>query len=358
MVMAPTTLKRAEVTDKLLWLLKQRASVVERSLGYEQAAIHFMSLERVAKLLGNEEASEDAFCRAGNSLMMAGRYWESLELLENAEKKTKHASENSMAAICQVQSANLRMMGRYQEALEKIEKAIEIQRMLGDQKAVLRYQNNKGLILWRMGELDEALSFYQLSLDNARKSGDQAIESNCLNNIGLIYQDQDRLEEALKCHLKALALRRPLHDLGLITSSLINAGNTLVQLDRLGEGERLWQEAMELSHKMGDFASLAMLKHNQADLRYRRGEYRDALSMFRSALDIKRELGLRSYLASSMMGIAKTLFELRKGDDDIEESRRLAGQIVEMPESGSKYKEEAAALLGMLKEQKSNEKGG
>lgn len=348
-----------DVTDTLLWLLKNRASVVERSLGYELAARQYMALERISRMSGREDMGDDALYRAGNSLLLAGKYRESLDLLGRAEgEAAKNGSEKALAAICQVQSANLRMMGQYQEAISSIDRAIDIQERLGDIQAVLKYQNNKGLILWRMGEQEEALGCYKISLDNARKSGDQAAESNCLNNIGLIYQDQERLEEALSCHLRALELRRPLKDLGLIISSLINAGNTLVQLEKLGEGERLWEEAMVLSQKMGDFASLAMLKHNRADLWYRRGEHLEALSLFRKALDIKRELGLRSYLASSMMGIAKTLYGLRRGKDDLQESRRLANEITEMQESGRKYREEAADLLGMLNEYESNEKGG
>lgn len=114
-------------------------------------------------------------------------------------------------------------------------RALEIQRLFGEDKDVAASLNNLGIVAKNRGEYAEAIRFYQQSLDLKNCIGDSVGVAKTLNNIGLVYQKLGYPETALERAFEALNIKGDLGDSSGMIASLNNIGLVFLEM---GENER------------------------------------------------------------------------------------------------------------------------
>jgi tetratricopeptide (TPR) repeat protein len=300
----------AGVMPALFDLYFNRGEVQDKISGYQQSLANYNRMDRLAAALGDDQQRLRARVEQGFRLTQLGRLDEALVLHRSvADGPAAAGSGETALRNTHYLAIALRMLGRYDEALAMHDRYLSA--ATPDSERYFNGINSRGQTLWRMGRYQESIDCYQIVLDWSVRGTRPVMEATAHNNLGLVYDDMERLAEARAHHEQALRLREAHHDIGALCSSYLNLGNILVEQGDHAGGMALWDQAGELSRRLGDTATEAMIETNKADVLYRRGEYPAAAAMFLRSLGMKEALNLRTYLASSLVGLAKTHYELR-----------------------------------------------
>lgn len=335
----------AGVVPALFRLYYDRGEVLERSAGYRPSLENFRAMERLAAALGQRAQRLRARIEAGYRLTLLGRYDEALAVHRDAAAELGGTDQALRSRNGQCLAIVLRTLGRYDEALAAHRSAAEGD---DDEARVHSGRNSLGHTLWRMGRNQEAIECFRATLEWAERHSLIIHEATAHNNLGLVFADMERLDQARVHHEKALLLRMMFHDAGAVCSSYLNLGNILVQQEDVAGGVALWGQAREICRRLGDAATEAMIENNLGEVAYNAGEYRAALGHFQRSLGMKEALNLRSYLASSLEGLAKTHYELRADPAHRELCRSNAERLLALDAARPRQKETAREILGCL----------
>lgn len=321
--------------------------MLDKTVGYQQSLENFRAMERMASLLGAAGQALAARVEAGYRMILLGRLDEALvvhqklggELADSGFEEVRNRNEQCLAIA-------LRLLGRYEESLAAHDRSSDS--FAGDGARYNNWLNSRGHTLWRMGRYQEAVRSFQAFLAWACRNSLIVHQATAHNNLGLVYSDMEMLDKALEHHQESLRLRTMFHDLGAICSSCLNLGNVMVQSGEGQAGRDLWAQALEISRQLGDAATEAMIENNLGEVSYDSGDYQGALAHFRKSLEMKEKLNLRSYMDSSLEGIAKTFFELRKDPECLKQCRRYAERLLDLEASRSQKKENMRGMLATL----------
>jgi tetratricopeptide (TPR) repeat protein len=341
----PASQDAAGVVPALFRLYYHRGEVLERSSGYQPSLDNYRAMGRLAAALGERAQLLRARIETGYRLTLLGRYDEALAVHRDAAAELDGGEIALRSRNWQCLAIVLRLLGRYEEALDAHRRAAQGD---DDEARVHSGKNSLGHTLWRMGRYDEAVGCFREMLAWAESHSLIIHEATAHNNLGLVYADMERLAEARTHHEKALRLRTMFHDAGAVCSSYLNLGNILVQQDDAAGGVALWGRAREISRRLGDAATEAMIENNLGEVAYNAGDYPAALAHFGRSLAMKEALNLRSYLASSLEGLAKTHYELRADPAHRELCRRNAQRLLALDAARPRQQQTAREILDSL----------
>ncbi len=174
----------------------------------------------------------------------------------------------------------------------------------------------------RAGELlEEALN---LRLELFGENHLEVAES--LNSLGELARRKGSFDESVDLQRRVLRIHRLLirKDDQRLARSLSNLALTLVQAGQHTEAEPLLEEALAMARRAGASElrgpwreAKSVLLNNLGGLRFESGRYAEAASLFREAIEIRREhLGDRHpVLANAVHNLGKTLLRLGRRDE-------------------------------------------
>jgi G-protein signaling modulator 2 len=250
------------------------------------------------------------------------------------------------------QAIVLRQLGRYEEALavqERLSKIADI-----SEESRFNWLNSLGHTFWRMGRYQDAAGCFQQVLEWSSNCSNPVLQATAHNNLGLVYSDMERLDEARDQHQRSLHLRMDFHDSGAICTSYLNLGNVMVQLDDFDSGLGLWEKALGICKRLGDKATEAMIENNMGEVSYKKGDYPKAAAHFYKSLKMKEELNLRSYLDTSLEGLAKTYYEMRDQPGCAEQCRHFGQLLLALDTARPQKRENVTSILAALDAAKEN----
>ncbi|HEX6867863.1 MAG TPA: tetratricopeptide repeat protein, partial [Candidatus Limnocylindrales bacterium] len=93
-------------------------------------------------------------------------------------------------------------------AMARFAEALEIEREIGDERAIARELNSLGVVQRNIGELEAAERLFTESLVAQRRLDDRRGIATALTNLGILAVDRDRLGEAIAYLEEALTLDR------------------------------------------------------------------------------------------------------------------------------------------------------
>lgn len=339
--------KARDYNSALFRLYYNRGEVLDRIMGFQQSLKNYRTMERLARDLGDRKQQLRARVEAAYRLTMQGRMDEALA--EHNAVTGELMGESSSDVYCRNQERQaiaLRQLGRYEEALAAQEQLCRAP--AGDGEVRFNRINSLGHTLWRMGRYQDAIDSFQQVLTWAADSNRTALQATAHNNLGLVYSDQERLDEAMDHHQKSLRLRAELHDLGSICTSYLNLGNVMVQTGNTEKGLALWEKALEICLRLGDKSTEAMIENNMGEVSYKTGDYTKAAEHFCRSLKMKESLNLRSYLDTSLEGLAKTYFEMRDQPEYAEQCRYYGRLLLELDTARPQKLENVRQILAAL----------
>jgi non-specific serine/threonine protein kinase len=118
-------------------------------------------------------------------------------------------------------------------ATSRFAEALEIEREIGDERAVARELNSLGVAQRNSGEFDAAEALFQESLVRQQDLGDDVGIATALTNLGILAIDRDRPDVAIAYLQEALELDRaigttagPAYSSGALGVALLRRGRT------------------------------------------------------------------------------------------------------------------------------------
>ncbi|GEM_PF-4233231 len=335
----------AGILDALFRLYLSRGDVLDKTSGYPAALANYRTMGRLAAATGRSASRQRAQVEQGYRLTLLGQHERALAIHQSL---TSQIGPDDAVVGCrnwQCLAIALRQLGRYEESLVAHRQAALT---ANDETSRQNAQNSLGHTLWRVGRYDEAIACFRAMLEWAERHSLIVHEATAHNNLGLVYSDMERLDEARDHHEKALRLRSAFHDAGAICSSYLNLGNIMVQRDDPAGGVALWGRASEISRRLGDAPTEAMIENNLGEVSYNAGDYRAALGHFQNSLEMKEALNLRSYLGSSLEGLAKSHFELRADTVHRALCREFALRLLALDAARPQQRETGREILAAL----------
>ena len=160
--------------------------------------------------------------------------------------------------------------------------------------------NNIGLLFWNNHKYDSAVFYYYKALDIYENIGSFKGQSNVLSNIGLIYSNQRRVKESINSFRKCLRIKQKLKDSLGIGKTYANMGMAYgmgIYTDSSLYFKRLAEPFLISS---GNKYELATLYHDFGVSLHMEDQYKEAINYGEKALAIRRELGSKKYIASTL----------------------------------------------------------
>jgi signal transduction histidine kinase len=174
------------------------------------------------------------------------------------------------------------------------------------------YRVSMGELYNTQGKILDAISMYEQALESLNKHKFKRYEAITLKRIGTIYDQLGDYERANKHFFQALEIEERLesrHEMartyGLISWCFYHQGNAI-------QGEHYVKKSLALMKQVKDRAGIAYAQNLYGTLKSSLRDFASALFFYDSALQIRKELGLIIYEASTLENTAY-VFEA-KGD--------------------------------------------
>jgi tetratricopeptide (TPR) repeat protein len=203
--------------------------------------------------------------------------------------------------------------GRIEEAHSLLEKAVA--KSQSEPNLVLHWiiEGDRGSLLSHRGRHEEALSVLQRAVKQLCAMNAVTTAAHLLMNLGAVYESLGNDREFGRSLERAEPLLRESGSLSRLVILRINQGIYYGEvLGLLDQAEQCFGEALELLRQF-PFPELEIfVLKGFARLRFRKGDFSEALRLVRKARDLSREKGFPLYLDGCLFNEA--VFLLRSGD--------------------------------------------
>lgn len=166
------------------------------------------------------------------------------------------------------------------------------------------YRVSMGELYNTQGKILDAISMYEQALESLNKHKFKRYEAITLKRIGTIYDQLGDYERANTHFFQALEIEERLeskHEMartyGLISWCFYHQGNAI-------QGEHYVKKSLALMKQVEDRAGIAYAQNLYGTLKSSLKDFASALSFYDSALQIRRQLGLTIYEASTLENTA------------------------------------------------------
>lgn len=260
----------------------------------------------------------------------------------------------------------LQLLGYYDTALEWLARAESGFRAVGEWRGVVSVLWTMGQSYWFLGDHPQALAALERQLHIATEINDERGICEALETMGMVYWSEGDWPRAADCCLKAMPIATRLDYKHIITRASITLGNVRSSEYWFGEAVHWYLRAGMLARESGDRQIVSWATSNIARVLAKRGDYRAASTgherslrnaweigdrwtaclnvaglaavnerlgrldlaetLYRRAIGFGRLLGIPSYLAGMLVGLARLLL----AGDRATEARALYDEAATM----------------------------
>lgn len=264
------------------------------------------------------------------------------DAIENLGKVYYYQNQNSQALVYFKQSLDLSSKSNYIEGVfrglnriaqayyysDSIEQSEKISRqllLLARQKDSTKQEANAyfqlGQIAKEKGNSDSALILMNKALELRKIIGDQRDIAKTYNGIGLLYYEMANYQESFDCFTKEIKIKELLNDLYGLAVAYMNFGYMQINMSNYQPALEQFQNALKTFEQIGNQEGIArtcngigMVYENlsQSTLAVKDNEanYNKALEYYQRTLEIFRKLEFKSEEGKSLQNIANTYSRL------------------------------------------------
>jgi tetratricopeptide (TPR) repeat protein len=167
--------------------------------------------------------------RQGNEHFARGLYTEAYTCYAKAlecdrmtgDQRAMAATLGNLGNICAVS-------GRRESAQTYYQEVLELQKILGDEKGIGTTLGNLGNLRADAGEWDRARAYYLEALDLLTKAHDEAAKAVLLSDLGLVARENGQFDQAIQYYEHSLVLMRRLGNQGGVADAWRMIGRTFL----------------------------------------------------------------------------------------------------------------------------------
>ena len=315
-----------------LGLLQELTEELLRRSQYQQALLHALEAEGLARQVGNREAQASAlvsigFCslKLGESQRAVVNLNRGIEIFEGLGETEKTAFARTSRCI------GLRNLGKYPEALEDCFRSHDIYQDLGDRDGLTQALNNIGRIYRRLQQPEEALRFFEKALALQDVEGNKILISRLLNNIAITHQQEGRYHLSLSYLQRSLKLKEEIGDVLGATRRLSNLASVYSDLGDLETAQAYYEKALEISLREEFKRPASQALGGLANLAIAKGDQKQAIELLEELLKLQRASGDRDILRYTYRDLAflyRDLGQFQKAFEAFLEYEQLEYEIL------------------------------
>jgi predicted ATPase/DNA-binding XRE family transcriptional regulator len=195
--------------------------------------------------------------------------------------------------------------GDSERSLESIGEAIEILRVVEDQRLLSMAHLCIGNTYLRTGHLDEAEEHTRTCYSLAIPIEARAMEESALANMSLIALSRGQPDKARQLLGQQVAVARATDETWGLSLGLLHLGIYAMQDGDLDRAQEQVEEATGLMTALKDRRDLPLAYRTQADIARQRGELENATSLLEQAYQVARDMGDRLTIAQCLRDLAR-----------------------------------------------------
>lgn len=254
----------------------------------------------------------------------------SLELTHKALEISRAACDERLIAQCLSKLSLFKMIkGDYEQCIKVGKEAIDIFKMLGDEKGIVdakyniagafyktdnnhqgliylidcleiyrklndhhnqaRVQKSLGTIYEFFGDERSAILAYEKSIESAQRVGDLNLESNVYNPLSGIYLNQDKIQDADELIEKSISIKTRTGDTRGLGFALYGKAKVFVKRKEWKEAEQTFVRSKDIHTEMGEFLGIGFCLHKMGDMYLKMGDLDKAIQSLTEAIDFSAE---------------------------------------------------------------------
>ncbi|MEQ9299085.1 MAG: ATP-binding protein [Cyclobacteriaceae bacterium] len=294
----PTTETAEEVGALLEEAYKVRINNLDRSLALTDKAFE------ISQAAGDERLMAQSLSKLSLFKMIKGEYEQCINVGKEAIDIFKMLGDEKgiVDAKYNIAGAFYKTDNNHQGLIYLID-CLEIYRKLNDHHNQARVQKSLGTIYEFFGDERSAILSYEKSIESARLVGDLNLESNVYNPLSGIYLNQDKIEEADKLIEKSISLKTRTGDTRGLGFALYGKAKVFVKRKEWEEAEQTFMRSKEIHTEMGEFLGIGMCLHKMGDLYVKMGTLDKAIEVLGEAIKFstKKRISMISFKCNFLM---------------------------------------------------------
>lgn len=190
------------------------------------------------------------------------------------------------------------------------QKGLTIAQEIKSKKMEAEFQNLMGVYHYNNREFDEALSFFEKALEINKMMGNQQLQGIRINNIGLIHFEKGNYEEAMRSFEDAFKIAQGRGDYHGMAARLNNMGLVYLKQEDYEKAVEKLKEALKYDMKSGNLAGRVMRLTNIGDTYKNQKKFPEALENYRNAYQIVQKLSDRIKMGKILIELGKTYADM------------------------------------------------
>lgn len=213
--------------------------------------------------------------------------------------------------------------GDYQASLSYFKKALEVNRQEKDLPNTASSLNNIGNVYLKLADYPNALEYYQKALEINKEIEDKSKVANNLGNLGIVYYYLSNYPKALESYHEALKINRETRDTSGISTNLANLGNLYHELSNYPKALEYYEKALKMHIQIGKKTGEVISLSNIGSLYFNNLHDKSmAMTYFQKSLNIAREIGFRSMIATNFYHLGDLYGELTRYSESLDYFRK------------------------------------
>jgi tetratricopeptide (TPR) repeat protein len=231
--------------------------------------------------------------RQGNEHFSRGYYTEAYTCYAKAleydrltgDQRALVATLGNLGNICAVSGRRDSAQVHYQEVLG-------LQKLLGDEKGIGTTLANLGNLRADAGEWARARAYYLEALDLMTKTHDEPAQAVLFSDLGLVARETGHFEEAIQYYEQSLELMRRLGNLGGVADAWRMIGRTFLMQKRYDEATACCQTSQSVAERLRDELRAGGARYVLAQCYEEMGRLQDAADLLQQVVHMDRKYRL------------------------------------------------------------------
>ncbi len=194
--------------------------------------------------------------------------------------------------------------GKYIDVLESWQQSLAVFDSIGDKIGVSNLLNNLGAVYFNQGDDVRAIEYYLRSLKVAEEIGDTLRIASALLNIGNVYLNKDEtLDISLEYLFRGLALAKEIGDQDAIGNASVNIGEIYLRRDNYDSALYYFEKSLT-AYEIDGSGSGPYALNNIGKVYTKIGIYDSAITHHNEAYKIAEQINDKLQMAQSLLGLA------------------------------------------------------
>ncbi|MEL6559504.1 MAG: adenylate/guanylate cyclase domain-containing protein [Bacteroidota bacterium] len=224
------------------------------------------------------------------------------------EKKYQSSPE---ADSLLVQSNDLLRKGEYQNALSAVEQSLQLNKEIGNYRAIGDCYNRIATIYYYQGDFKNAINYFEDGIVSYQEANFLSGIATLVNNKGAIYYYLGNYPKALEHYKKAASLNATLNNKMQSATTIQNIGGIYLELQDYNQAMKHFQQAKTTYEELADTLSLSQIKNSIGDVYLSKKSFDLALTNFEEALALAESI-------NAQQSILEVYYNLGDAHDQLE----------------------------------------